>query len=305
MKLKKTKMMVLVVLLMASLFISCDSNATKPEPITTATVTINLISNHSVAGVTVVLENNNGNPNNVYTRTAANNTVNFVDIPFGYYAIKITHVNYRDYFYGDLAVQSSAISHQANLFHTNLSAGDIITFGAYEWRVLDIEDGRALVVSRNIIESRAYHTSYVSITWADSSLRAYLNGEFYNSFSASDRARIIQVTNVNENNQWYGTNGGADTQDKIFLLSIAEVVKYFGDSGQLANRPLGASAIFDEYNQNRIATFNGTISWWWLRSPGSYSGSASGVSGVGSVSLYGYAVSNHSGVVRPALWLNL
>lgn len=30
--------------------------------------------------------------------------------------------------------------------------------------------------------------------------------------------------------KWYGTNGGADTEDKIFLLSMEEIVcKYFGE----------------------------------------------------------------------------
>jgi len=139
----------------------------------------------------------------------------------------------------------------------NIKVGDIIQFGAYEWRILDIQGGRALVVSENILEFRLYHHEFGPITWADCSLRAYLNGEFYNSnaFSNADRTRIVQVTNVNENNQWYGTNGGANTQDRIFLLSISEVVKYFGDSGQLANRPSGAQYIDDQYNTNRIATF--------------------------------------------------
>ena len=38
--------------------------------------------------------------------------------------------------------------------------GDIITFGGYEWLVLDIEGGRALVVSKDIVEQREYHASY-------------------------------------------------------------------------------------------------------------------------------------------------
>ena len=184
--------------------------------------------------------------------------------------------------------------------------GDIITFGGYEWLVLDIEGGRALVVSKDIVERRVYHTPYGSITWADCSLRAYLNGEFYNSFNDSDRGRIVEVTNVNEDNQWYGTNGGDDTQDRIFLLSLAEAVKCFGDSGQLADRPFGENSINDQYNQNRIATFNGSASWWWLRSPGFDSTLASFVSDVGSLYMSGIDVNIHFyGGVRPALWLNL
>ena len=185
--------------------------------------------------------------------------------------------------------------------------GEIIQFGAYTWRILDIQAGRALVVSENILEQRQYHTSYASITWADCSLRVYLNGEFYNSnaFTNADRARIVQVTNVNENNQWYGTNGGVNTQDRIFLLSIAEVVQYFGDSGQFDNRPPGALYIDDQYNTNRIATFNGSASWWWLRSPGSDTSNASFVQSGGNLIVIGGPVHLPYGGVRPALWLNL
>ncbi|MCL2064973.1 MAG: DUF6273 domain-containing protein [Candidatus Cloacimonetes bacterium] len=147
----------------------------------------------------------------------------------------------------------------------DIKVGDIIQFGAYPWRILDIQGGRALVVSEYIIENRDYHTSYTSITWADCSLRNYLNGEFYNSsaFSNADRARIVQVTNINENNQWFDTNGGSNTQDRIFLLSIAEVVKYFGDSGHLENKTgIFYGWINDQYNTNRIATFNGSACFW-------------------------------------------
>ena len=183
--------------------------------------------------------------------------------------------------------------------------GDIIRFGGYQWLVLDIEGGRALVVSKDIVEQREYHTSWVNITWADCSLREYLNGEFYNSFSSSDRARIVEVTNVNEDNQWFETNGGDDTQDRIFLLSLAEIVKYFGDSGQLANRPSDALWINDEYKQNRIATFNGVAAWWWLRSPGDYSYCASLIDNAGNIYVYGGYVYPTLGSVRPVLWLNL
>ena len=185
--------------------------------------------------------------------------------------------------------------------------GEIIQFGAYTWQILDIQGGRALVVSENIIEQRQYHTSWPDITWADCSLRAYLNDEFYNSnaFTDADRARIVQVTNVNEDNQWYGTDGGANTQDRIFILSIAEVVKYFGDSGQLDNRPSGAQWIIDQYSLNRIATYNGTATLWWQRSPGLYNVRAAFVDEEGDLCIAGFRVDNDDIGVRPALWLNL
>ena len=119
-----------------------------------------------------------------------------------------------------------------------MQIGDKINFGKYEWRVLDIQNNAALILTENIIETRPYHNRYVNITWADCALRKYLNGEFYDTFSEVDRAKIMPVTNKNLNNQWYGTKGGEDTLDYIFLLSIEEAVcKYFGDSSKkLYNR---------------------------------------------------------------------
>jgi len=188
---------------------------------------------------------------------------------------------------------------------TTPQIGDMIPFGAYQWRVLDIQGGRALLISQNILEQRAYNTSPVDITWENCSLRAYLNGDFYNTFSVADRNRIVQVTNVNANNQWFGTHGGANTQDRIFLLSLAEVVQYFGDSGQLSNRPPYAEYISDQYNSNRMATLDGWAFWFWLRSPGFYSYRASNVFGSGGIGVDGGDVDLFNGGVRPALWLNL
>jgi hypothetical protein len=165
-----------------------------------------------------------------------------------------------------------------------------------------------------------------STIWAESDLRAYLNGEFMSRFSESDRARIAETLNENKDNQWWGAEGGADTSDRIFLLSLEEVVRYFGDSGQLGNRPSENTwYIDDKYNEARVAyaatdltytyaygggttyTYEaGTASWWWrLRSPGFDGYGAAGVRDDGNINVGGGYVSDGNGGVRPALWLNL
>jgi hypothetical protein len=105
-----------------------------------------------------------------------------------------------------------------------MHVGENIEFGKYEWRVLDIQNNSALIITEYIIEQRAYHDAYKDITWADCTLRKYLNDEFYNKFTITDKSRIIPVINKNHDNQWYGTKGGVDTKDSIFLLSVEEVV---------------------------------------------------------------------------------
>lgn len=196
--------------------------------------------------------------------------------------------------------------------------GDIITFGGYEWRVLDIKSTAALIITEDIVEKRPYHDVYKDTTWADCGLRKYLNGEFYEQFSEADKSRIIMVTNKNLDNPWFGTSGGDDTQDRLFLLDIEDVVcRYFGDSGDhLRNRSKKQNYWFqrkDENNSKRISKFMGYDYWWWLRSPGRINRAAAYIHGDpgGCVGVNGNSVfftrfgAERDGGVRPALWLSL
>lgn len=64
----------------------------------------------------------------------------------------------------------------------NIRVGDIVKFGNYNWQVLEIKGGKALILSERILEQRAYNHTNTDITWANCSLREYLNGDFYDSF---------------------------------------------------------------------------------------------------------------------------
>jgi len=192
----------------------------------------------------------------------------------------------------------------------DIEIGETISFGGIDWLVLDVQDDRALLITKNVIETRRYHSSYPSVTWEICELRAYLNGTgayegkgFIDRFSAQQRARIQTVDNANPNNPRYNTRGGNVTQDQVFLLSIEEVVEYFGDSGQLGDP--NAYYIGDEYNYNRVAKYNGRIHWWWLRSPGYGSNWAAGVDYGGGIGIGGCPVYGEGRGVRPALWLAL
>lgn len=193
-----------------------------------------------------------------------------------------------------------------------------VSFGKYLWRVLDVQNNRALLLAEEILEQRRYHSECTSITWEACDLRKYLNGAFLQTFSSQEQERIVQTENRNADNQWFGTSGGRDTVDKVFLLSIEEVVKYFGDSGDLrarkgwyweSGRPVLKDGkgywINDEYNGARIAKYRGEEGWWWLRSPG-YDGDsdAARVDYDGNLYMIGDDVINVFGGVRPALWLN-
>lgn len=200
----------------------------------------------------------------------------------------------------------------------DIEIGSSLLFGGYYWRVLDIQNNTALIITEEIIEQRAYHDVYKDITWADCELRKYLNGEFYDRFSEADKSKIISVLNINRNNPWFGASGGEDTQDHIFLLDIEDVVcRYFGDSsGKLHNRSKKQNYWFqnkDENNSKRVAKFKGVDYWWWLRSPGRMNRVAAYIHGNpgGCVGINGNSVffrrfgPERDGGVRPALWLKL
>ena len=201
----------------------------------------------------------------------------------------------------------------------DLKINSLISFAGYSWRVLDIKNNAALIITEEIIDQRSYHNSYKEITWADCSLRKYLNGEFYDSFSDADKSRIVPVINKNPDNEWYGSEGGEDTEDRIFLLSIEEVAcKYFGDSSRLLyNKGVNQRYWFsrkDPNNSKRIARLKDCdgVWWWWLRSPGRANVRAAYIHGDGNIGIQGNNVlkgnpidGRCTGGIRPSLWLSM
>lgn len=189
-----------------------------------------------------------------------------------------------------------------------MQVGDKIVFDRYEWRILDIRNNTALIITEDIVEQRAYHSIYKDTTWNDCGIRKYLNGEFYDKFDDTNKSRIIKVSNKNLDNPWYGTKAGEEGRDSIFLLSLEEVCRYFGDSTEkLQNR--GNNRYWnkkDENNSKRMAKLRSVYYWWWLRSPGRNNHLAVYVHGTdGCIGVNGNNVTNCNGGIRPALWLKL
>jgi len=156
-------------------------------------------------------------------------------------------------------------------FPPPLAIGDSIQFGDFEWRVLAVyDDNTVLIITEDIISVRHYHYAWWwSLTWEDSTLREWLNNTFFRTFTHNEQQRILPRQVLNNDNIWWGTAGGNVTTDNVFLLSIEEVVRYFGDSGQLGNRSEEQYLINDNYNVVRIAVdASGLAYWWWLRSVG-------------------------------------
>ena len=216
----------------------------------------------------------------------------------------------------------------------SVSIGDIIPFGSHYWRVLNVQYNQALIITENIIGYRMFHDSLEAVTWETSEIRRYLNNIFFKTFGEADRARILETEVINNNNPWdfsdwgwtaTNTPGGNNTIDRVFLLSIDEVLQYFGDSGLVeAGTTMGANARDEstltglfawgvmEHNRyseaRRAIDSEGWPSWWWLRSPGISPRYAAIVMSGGFLHLSGEFVfwfGATGGGIRPALWLCL
>ncbi|MCR4720226.1 MAG: fibronectin type III domain-containing protein [Lachnospiraceae bacterium] len=109
-----------------------------------------------------------------------------------------------------------------------------------EWICLDYDEdnGKALFLSRYILDKHDYNDEYTDVTWENCTLRSWLNETFlYSAFSEKERKELIlQTLLINSLNNSKGVNGGNDTKDRVFLLSMEEFNKYaeaIGDTGLL------------------------------------------------------------------------
>ena len=205
-----------------------------------------------------------------------------------------------------------------------------------KWRVLNRNGNDALLLADVALDDQEYNTNFEDVTWETSSMRSWLNGyvasvnqpktdysrkNFINSAFTSTQRNAIKTTNVaNNNNIAYGTAGGNNTSDKVFLLSESEVYNTDTAAGYGFAKDY---CTYDEARRSRCSTYayamgtercyntdaeytkyNGNV-WWRLRSPGDNSDCADEVYGNGWVSEYGYGVISDDGGVRPALHLNL
>ena len=167
-----------------------------------------------------------------------------------------------------------------------------------KWRVLHYENSEAFLLADAILDSQPYHSENEEIDWEKSSIRAWLNNEFINkAFSNEENKAINTVELINKDNSKYGTQGGKNTSDKLFLLSLSEV-----DETEESKE----YGFWDKKTRKcKNDNFSEETYFWWIRSPGNSSHDAAGVYYYGWVFGYGYDVQEPAGGIRPALYLNL
>ena len=191
----------------------------------------------------------------------------------------------------------------------SVKIGDTISFGTYEqdaddkngkeeifWTVLDEKDDRILLISNKILDYSQYNDTEDKVTWENCSTRKWLNDVFYKeAFNDEEKERILEMeldnpssydfyqsSYMSERWSWWkdgdlkGSTGGADTNDKVFLLSYEEALKYFEDGERRAEATASTvekgiySMRADDYKKDYSEIYAEESigkAVWWLRSP--------------------------------------
>ncbi len=247
----------------------------------------------------------------------------YADITLGgekYRAVRFTQ--YRPY-YTEYSSSSGNTQQNDNGYTVNN-----IYYFKYEplkWQVLDPKTG--LVLSKSIIDSQAYsntiyrgdtnaygtadfwnnaqHTKYAN-DYATSSIRKWLNEDFYNTaFTSTQKQNILPTT---LDNSAYSTDyskyDSVSTTDNVFLLSYSEAQNAsYGFTNNTDSTETRKAVGTDYAKAQGLFVELNKCSYWRLRSAGDDSHSACKVDYDGYV--YSYYYVNHTGNgVRPALRLS-
>ena len=117
------------------------------------------------------------------------------------------------------------------------------------WRVLEVRDGTALLLSNAAIECEPFQVELREVSWENCTLRSWLNGygplanasskdysdtgeNFLDTaFSAEEQEAILVTTVRNEANYYFDMDSGAQTEDSVFILAESELFIY--DSSEI------------------------------------------------------------------------
>lgn len=180
-----------------------------------------------------------------------------------------------------------------------------ITLGRWEgqpltWHVLAEDGTKALLLMDRCLSAQPYHSENKAVTWETCSLRQWLAETFYSTaFTPAEAGAIIRVNNPNPDA--YGTPGGADTVDTVFVLSRSELESLIP---MLRDRKARLLTSPDPAAKPGTTAFESTYdgaTLYWLRSPGVDDKHACCVSWSGVVE--SHAVKAATIAIRPAIWV--
>lgn len=179
------------------------------------------------------------------------------------------------------------------------------------WKVLSNEGNLLFVMSEMMLEARGFHSANAAVTWETSAVRTWLNNDFINkAFSTYEQSQIVTSSLVNEDNPTWGTDGGNDTQDKLFLLSYSDSINsnygFYGNPNSFDTARRAQGTDYAKSKGIQVSTSSSYLgnSSWWLRTPGKYASRAVLVNETGSMSELNNVYFRYMGI-RPAMRIAL
>jgi hypothetical protein len=159
----------------------------------------------------------------------------------------------------------------------------------------DEEHQKALLIAKDCIAMLPFLAAgsgnAEEATWENSTLRPWLNGEFYNAAFTAEQQAIILDTQISiPPNSESNAEDKSQTTDKVFLLTEAQCRQYFADD----------EAMDAQYNGESVS--------WWTLTPGNDLSGRVCTYGDGGGGLYmtGNQVTTADGCgVRPAIWIDI
>lgn len=145
-------------------------------------------------------------------------------------------------------------------------------------------------------------TRHTPTSWEECTLRAWLNGEFLNKFTEAEQAKILTTEVKTEANRVFGTSGGNDTNDQVFLLSLEEIEKYLPTEAERICYPNADAKASGVYEKGGVS--------YWLRTLGNDATYVVIVGNSGGISVSGFLADGSAtytpGIgVRPAIWVEI
>lgn len=187
-----------------------------------------------------------------------------------------------------------------------------IRLAGIDWIVIASEKYSRLLLAQEAISIRPYDCDFTHDVWETCSLRRYLNTIFLNRFAPAEKRKLIKKRLKNLPNPIFGTSGGSDTYDYVFVLSLEEIDMYITRiklpmNGLTDYSDIDVNVYCDDNNIYRIALYQKEPVSWWLRTPGVSDSSAVAVLSDGGICVAGLdlnAIMDLGGVgVRPAIWV--
>ena len=244
------------------------------------------------------------------------------DVQSGYYSyytytIDSIHANSHELI-GD---KEEKIQTNGNISYFAQANGLYYIVEPIKWIVLEETDSEYVLITASVIDSgRPFNDLYMNVKWDESSIRDWLNGTdeyddetgskyngtwnfFDKAFTDEQAASILTTTNKTPAVELYGSASSADTEDKVYFLSVEEFNKYFitANDGEDSEKTLYPMGFATAYAMKRGATSGkyDEVSWW-LRTSGADNYSLA-VNRVGLVGDGGYSISDTDIGIRPVI----